>query len=483
MEIEFPSTPFVGQYIWFEGVRYDWNDVDDSWHIGDRNDDWPDTPDPPSNSKDPLEIEIVIDVEGTALELDYTASLGNTGIFDIKIDWGDGTPVEDHKYTTSGTLSHTYASAGTYVFSITGTMSYIVRPSTASRPLYRRVLNLGDTGTINYANMCILCEELTEFTSGVCNTSLNTTCSGMLRYTTKMTTLDLSTFDTGNVTNMSQFLANTTMPNVDLTMLDTRSVTSTSLMFSSTDILTINLSGWDTSSLTNMSNMFLNSFDLQSVDFTGWDTSNVTNLYSCFGACFALTSFIGVADWNTSNVTSLSSTFTSCRSLVSIDLTNWDTSKVTSFNRMFASCPLLETIIGITDTSSATDMGNMFQQANALTNIDVSMWDTSGVTTMSNMFSAVGESIQIDLRGWDFSDVTNMQEFFYPVGAGTFPQTAIVGGYGPLLQIIAAQAVQPGINTRFDDQTYAAAPDPSGVAHDTLTGAPNNWTITDGGPV
>ena len=49
---------------------------------------------------------------------------------------------------------------------------------------------------------------------------------------------------------------------------------------------------------------------------------------------------------------------------------------------------------------------------------------------------------------------------------------ATVPGTGPAVHVRPRQTFR-----------IAQAPDPAATAHDTLTNAPNNWVITDAGPV
>ena len=132
--------------------------------------------------------------------------------------------------------------------------------------------------------------------------------------------LDLSNFDTSNVTNMRSMFSNCNK----LTSLD--------------------LSNFDTSNVTNMRSMFSCKL-LTSLDLSNFDTSNVTNMRSMF-SCKLLTS-LDLSNFDTSKVTDMSSMFNSCDSLTSLDLSNFDTSKVTGTSFMFSSCVSLTTITGV----------------------------------------------------------------------------------------------------------------------------------------
>ena len=68
-------------------------------------------------------------------------------------------------------------------------------------------------------------------------------------------------------------------------------MTSANSMFNSCWQLTsLDLSKWDTSNVTNMGSMFKECSKLTSLDLSNWDTSNVTNMGSMFKECSKLTS-------------------------------------------------------------------------------------------------------------------------------------------------------------------------------------------------
>ena len=95
---------------------------------------------------------------------------------------------------------------------------------------------------------------------------MNVNSQNMFNNCRKITTLDLSMFDTSNVTNMTQMFEN----DIALTSL--------------------NIDGWDTKNVTVMNNMFSGCSGLTSLDVSGFDTSNVTNMSNMFSNCSKLTS-------------------------------------------------------------------------------------------------------------------------------------------------------------------------------------------------
>ena len=183
-----------------------------------------------------------------------------------------------------------------------------------------------------------------------------------------------------------------------------------------TNITSLNLSTWDTSNVTDMSNMFYNCGNLTSLEgIEEWDTSSVTSMSNMFQNCWSLTSLEGIENWDTSKVTDMANVFRDCKKLTSLDLSSFDTSKATNMTGMFNGCNNLTSLdLSGWDTSKVTNMGGMFQSCKNLTNLEgLENWDTSEVTNMSYMFYNCSDLSSLDLSEWDTSKVTNMGNMFY----------------------------------------------------------------------
>ena len=107
-----------------------------------------------------------------------------------------------------------------------------------------------------------------------------------------------------------------------------------------TDITEIDLSNFDTSEVTFMPYMFDNCYQLSSINFSNIKTSKVTNMCSMFNSCFQLTS-LNLSSFDTSKVTHMGFMFYYCTHLFSLNLSNFVTSKVTYMAHMFDSCSQL----------------------------------------------------------------------------------------------------------------------------------------------
>ena len=104
-------------------------------------------------------------------------------------------------------------------------------------------------------------------------------------------------------------------------------------------LTTIDLSEWDTSNITDMSKMFSGCSLLTSLDVSNFDTSKVTTMGSMFNQCSLLTS-LDVSNFDTSKVTNMGSMFNYCNKLSNLTLgTDWaSNSRISSFD--LSSCPL-----------------------------------------------------------------------------------------------------------------------------------------------
>ena len=99
----------------------------------------------------------------------------------------------------------------------------------------------------------------------------------------------------------------------------------------------VQLSHWNTSNVTNMSYMFQGCYKLETLDVGNWNTSKVTAMSTMFGWCHALHS-LDLSRWEVSNVVSMQDMFIECTSLVSLNLSNWDVSKARSLRKLFRDC-------------------------------------------------------------------------------------------------------------------------------------------------
>ena len=243
--------------------------------------------------------------------------------------------------------------------------------------------------------------------------------------------------------------------NLDLsTVVDVIDLTGTNILqrvFASCQTLTTinNVDLWDTSSVITFKEAFLKDVNFND-DLGNWDMSNVQTTNSMFAGCLSFNN----------GGSSLIDT--------------WSTTNVLNMVSMFSNCPLFNQPIVSWDTSNVISMSNMFSAASSF-NQNIGSWDVSSVSSMSNMFSNATVFEQ-DLSGWNISNVTNMIDMFANVSLST-------ANYNSLLLGWASLTVQPNVQFNGGNSFYSAFPNPAASAHSTLTSGPNNWIITDSGPI
>ena len=202
---------------------------------------------------------------------------------------------------------------------------------------------------------------------------------------------------------------------IDLSNFDTSNVTDMSYMFyGMSNLTTLDLSNFNTSQVTDMKYMFTYMFNLTTLDLSSFNTFKVTDMNHMFSATRNLTT-LDLSNFDTSKVINMQYMFSGMRNLTTLNLSNFDTSKVTNMYGMFGGMSNLTTLdLSNFDTSKVTDMSHMFFGMHNVTTLDLSNFDTSKVTDMSRMFSDMHNVTTLDLSNFDTSNVTDMSYMFYP---------------------------------------------------------------------
>ena len=289
--------------------------------------------------------------------------------------------------------------------------------------------NFDTSNTTTMFGMFNGCSALTNLNIDNFKTSKVTTMSGMFNSCVGLTSLNLSSFDTSSVTNMSyMFNSCRNLEKLNLSSFKTSYVTALNVMFQSCEKLTEikGLENWDTKNVTSMRNMFNKCYDLNSLNLSNFNTGKVTTMYGMFQHCQALTN-LNVSNFNTSKVTDMSYMFNSCELLTTLNVSSFNTSKVLNMPAMFQSCRKLSGLdVSNFDTSNVTDMRNMFYYCTGLESLDISSFNTSKVTDMSQMFVHIGldnSSTKMEIIGlanFDTSKVTKMRNMFSGSDQNTF---------------------------------------------------------------
>ena len=137
--------------------------------------------------------------------------------------------------------------------------------------------------------------------------------------------------------NIDNYMTITELPQENIDYLKSVRGTDMNHMFYDCNRLTtLDVSKWDTSQVTDMSSMFYKCGSLTTLDVSKWDTSQVTSTNHMFNSCNRLTT-LDVSKWDTSQVTNMGSMFVSCGSLTTLTGTI-DMSSCTYCNYMFDDC-------------------------------------------------------------------------------------------------------------------------------------------------
>ena len=143
-------------------------------------------------------------------------------------------------------------------------------------------------------------------------------------------------FSVENVTIMSQLFAGCSkLTTIDVSDWDTSNVIDMSSVFAYCQSLTsLDLSKWDTSNAGTMSWLFKGCTNLITINLDNFNTSKVTGMYQMFCECINLTN---LCSFNTKSVTNMYQMFYHTASLKQIRVGfNWSMDKVTNSSQMFS---------------------------------------------------------------------------------------------------------------------------------------------------
>ena len=169
-------------------------------------------------------------------------------------------------------------------------------------------------------------------------------CCCMFYGLSNLRTIDLSSFNTQNVCNMSYMFYNCNqLPSINLSSFNTQNVYDMSYMFyNCNQIENLNLSSFNTQNVYNMSYMFYNCYKLQNLDLSSFNTHNVTNMSYMFYDCNKLQN-LDLSSFNTPKLNYMVSMFYNCSNLKTLDLSSFNTkSKAKGKTKKYAFLTLTE---------------------------------------------------------------------------------------------------------------------------------------------
>ena len=272
-----------------------------------------------------------------------------------------------------------------------------------------------DTSNItNMSNMFFGCSSLTTLNLNNFDTSKVLYMEDMFGYCTSLTNLNLNSFDTSNVISMlGMFKGCNNLISVDLSSFNTQNVKSMFDMFKGCNKLkSLNLNNFKTDNVDNMNDMFSDCRSLTSLEIKNFNTKNVTDMSSMFSGCSKLSN-LDLSSFNTINTTNMREMFRDCSNLASVNLGSFQTKNVTDMYYMFSGCSRLSTLdLSTFDTKNVTDMAYMFSNCTGLINIDVSNFNTANVTKLRGMFSGCSNLNFLDITSFETRNITDMYGMF-----------------------------------------------------------------------
>ena len=298
--------------------------------------------------------------------------------------------------------------------------------------------------------MFLGCRKLTDIDVSHFNTRNVTNMFFMFYCCESLTSLDVTNFDTGNVTDMSyMFGACSKLKSLDVSSFNTAKVIDMSGMFSTcTNLQTIYIGDeWSTDQVENSYTMFEGSTNIVGGDGTPYNPNRVDKSLA-FAGGGGYMSFKGdnpsgpdiLEPYAALNGTTLTFYYDNKkRSRNGMDIgpfsrpeeRGWNAQKasittvvfddsfaaydeVTSTKSWFNYFISLSTIVGLGNlkTDNVTDMGGMFLYCSSLTSLDLSTFNTSNVTNMAGMFQMCNHLQEINMSSFNTSKVVNMSSMF-----------------------------------------------------------------------
>lgn len=420
-------------------------------------------------------------------------------LYNFVINWGDNTS-SSISSSLQSEVTHTYASSGTYITKMWGTMRGWRFNGTGDRNKLQSVNKWGGLQIVSGPFLTSIEDggACNAFTG--CNSASFADVIGVpdLRYTDSLrsvfgnclnlTTINnLDKWDIGRIKSLRTMFFNAIKFNQDVGAWDVSNVLSFVGTFGASVVTqpegnngmfnngeSPSIGNWDTKRAINMLQMFVNQGRFNQ-NIGNWNISRVTNISAMFGMYTTTTtpwqtlsgSFNNggspsIGNWDVSRVTLMTDTFGG-QLAFNQDLSNWDVSKVTDFSRMFSisnPTPTFTSSLFVFNNNGSSGINN---------------WNTTSSTGMREMFRYAGNFNQ-PIGDWRVSSVSNFTNF---METKTFNDYS-VANYDALLNGWASRPVVSARSINFGTIKYSAA---ASASRAILTSAPNSWTIVDGGQV
>ncbi|GAA4273684.1 hypothetical protein GCM10022258_29780 [Aquimarina gracilis] len=227
----------------------------------------------------------------------------------------------------------------------------------------------------------------------------------------------------------------------------------------------------DFTQVTELTSMFGECTNFEDLKDTigSWDMSTIEYIHGMFYECSIFNE--DISGWVFTNLLRTDSAFEEALAF-NQDISNWNMATVTDMAYMFYNATSFNQPVGNWALGTVEYMYAMFYGATSF-NQDLSNWDFSQVQDIEELFWGAS-SFDQDLSSWDISSVTNMSEMFTGSGMSQENYDNTLIGWAT---VETGETQIPANLTLDADATYCLGE----AARNTLTSAPYNWTINDGG--
>jgi surface protein len=240
------------------------------------------TPSPsPAASNPNFEMTVDTTQSGSASDT-FVLPCDGSG-YSATVYWGDGNSTA--LTGSPGSVSHTYASSGTYTVSISGTFPRIKFNNGGDKAKLIAVTNWGSTAWDSFELAFYGCMNMNVTATDAPNLGSCTNMFGIFALCHNFNG-SINHWDVSTITTWWAAFLQCYVFNQPLNSWDTSNVTSFLAMFESASIFNQPLGDWDTSSATNMDQMF-NSAGSYNQDLSGWCVTNIPTEPSNFGGSFS----------------------------------------------------------------------------------------------------------------------------------------------------------------------------------------------------
>jgi surface protein len=347
------------------------------------------------------------DNPGTSGSNQITIPAGN-GSFNYSVNWGDGSTSSG----VAGSITKTYAVAGTYTVRISGTFTAISFNGTGDRQKILEVKQWGFNRVWNtFLNAFSGCTNMIVTATDAPIFGFGTSCQGMFQNCTSLNQ-NLNGWNTTEVISMDFMFAGCTSFNQPLGNWNVMKVNNMNAMFMGASSFNQPLNTWSTNSLINSPNMF-NGATSFNQPLSNWSMANNFDVSGMFQNAASFNQPIG--GWAVGNVQSMARMFQGATDF-NQPLGNWNTIKVANMIDMFNGATAFNQPLDGFEINVVSNMSRMLDNCGMnQANYDQTLnaWGGPGRVLLNNVFlgavgrlycsSAAARASLISTKGWNIT--------------------------------------------------------------------------------